>query len=213
MLFKQLGMDASCRGSQGITTKPAEENDLGRADMGKRLAHFGVAAVLLAGISLCVAQGYKGFVALKTPPASIVSEAEATPVLPSQPVLLRESMSAGTEYDPVSKPARVVRASLRASQAPGASHAPVAQRAVYPATRGAQPSPRANPSPPSNSCPLTGKASPASGWPVHPSGVPAPRFQGPAYVRPNSRRPAAVRARFGSSFGPRGGSRMGMGFG
>ena len=95
MLFKQLGMDASCRGLQEITTKPVEENDLGRADMGKRLTHFGVATVLLAGISLCVAQGYKGFVALQTPPAPVVSDVMPTPALPSQPALLREPMSAG----------------------------------------------------------------------------------------------------------------------
>lgn len=206
-------MDASCRGLQEITTKPVEENDLGRADMGKRLTHFGVATVLLAGISLCVAQGYKGFVALQTPPAPVVSDVMPTPALPSQPALLREPMSAGAGYDPVSKPARVVRATLRDLQAPGASHAPVAQTAAYPATRGAQPLPRANQSSTSNSCPLTGNSSPASGWPAHPSGVPAPRFQGPAYLPPNPRRPAAVRARFGSPFGPRGGSRMGMGFG
>ena len=181
--------------------------------MRKRLSHFGVAIVLLGGISLCVAQGYRGFVALKTPPSPAISDAEPTYARPSQPAPLRVPLSAGAEYNPANKPARVVRTTLRASQVPGSSQSPVAQRVAYPAARETQPSPRANQSPPSNACPLTGNSSPASGWPVHPSGIPAPRFQAPAHVPPNQRRPAAVRDRFGSSYGPRGGSRIGMGFG
>ena len=183
-----------------------------RADFARLFTNIGVAAVLLAGISISVAQGYKGFLALQDVPSPPPEDA-ATPAFSKLPPSPRHSADTGPVEEPAGypathQPASATVAAVKASAGPsrGLGERRLVQPAVWRNQRSVappQPGPRAQ----YRSPPAT------SGWPRMQPPVAAPWQQAPSYTPRGFGRPPAVRSGFGPSMGPRLGGKSCMGFG
>ncbi len=183
-----------------------------RGDFARLFSNIGVAAVLLAGISICVAQGYKGFLALQDAPSPPPEPAAITALteLPPSPghSLNSADIDEPAGYPGVQRPASATVAPIKASAGP--SRGPGERRLVRPAVwrnqqsaAPPQPGPRAQ----YRSPPAT------AGWPRMQPPVAAPWQQAPSYTPRGFGRPPAVRSGFGPSMGPRLGGKSCMGFG
>ena len=177
-----------------------------KADFAKSLTHLGVATVLLAGITVSLAQGYHGFLALQDPP--VPAPLNQVPVaMQSSENMAGQPASSPTAHQAASDLQVATRASATSSQAQG-ERWPV-QRAVWRKQPPVHSVPAAQRDPRS----MLRSPLPASAWPGFRSNTPA-RLQRPAYPARTYARPTAVRSGFGSLAGPRvSGKACGMGFG
>ncbi len=187
-----------------------------RADFARVFTNVGVAVVLLGGIGICVAQGYKGFLALQDVPAPPPEQALTPP-----PVELASSAGYSVEsaavdepasYRPAQQPASETAVPIKASVA--SSRGPGERRLVQPAVwQNQRPLalPQAGPPAQYRNPPA------ASGWPrmQPPASAPwqPPSYSPPSYTPRGFVRPSAVRSGFGPSMGPRLGGKSCMGFG
>ncbi len=177
-----------------------------KADFAKSLTHLGVATVLLTGITICVARGYQGFLALQDTPVS-------PPVNPA-------SMNVPSTENETGKPASFPTARhavsdglLATGMTPTSSSQPREQRRSVQHAVWRQPPP-ARSAPAARRDPRSAYRSPlpASAWPGFQPGTPG-GLQRPAYTPRTYGWPTAVRSGFGSSHRSRIGGKACMGFG
>ena len=187
-----------------------------RVDFPRLITNAGVAAVLLGGIGICVAQGYKGFLALQdatSPPTREALNTRLPEELPDPGQSLdTAAVDEPASYRPSQQPAADTVVPIKASVAP--LREPGARRLVQPAVWRSQ---RPLSMPQAGPRGQYGNSPAVSGWPRTQPPVAAP-WQPPAYVPPSYTprgfvRPSAVRSGFGPSVGPRSGGKSCMGFG
>lgn len=194
----------------GYNNKPAEEDNLVRADFARLFTNVGVAAMLLTGITICLAQGYRGFLALEDAAVPALEDAAVPAFVELQPSS-RHSLDTAAD-EPASYPA--------AHQLAPATFAAIKASAGSPLKHDERRSVRAavwrhqQPAHPPQIAPsaLYRARLPAAGWPRVQPPVTAP-WQPPSYTPRTSVRPSAVRSGFGTFFGPRLGGKACMGFG
>lgn len=189
----------------GNNNKPVEEDNLVRADFAKLLTNVSIAAVLLTGIIVSVAQGYKGFLALQDP--AVPAQVELPPApRHSVDAAADEPASYTAAYEVAPGNVAVIKASVGSSQEQSKRQS--VRQAVWryqpPArtVQAAQPDPRA----------MYRNTPPTSGWPGFQPAPPA-QWQRPAHTPRSFARPTAVRSGFGSSSRPRVSGKSCMGFG